>query len=392
MARTQKLWTEPPRPSGRLSPSIVVASLLTAMLMAYVLLVFHRPLVHAVAVAWSTWGGKPAWALSTVAVGAIVCAASLCLMTLAAVARGVHAAPYAWAAPVLIGAAVLQASQLETQPPIAQVSVVTFSASSGLLMLVGGALLQIRGWTYRVSGLLLLTLPLLAVWAGYWVAPGGPLHAFAQATEATRMFLLTLVVTWVGTGMLSFATRQPRPMHNASHQLERWKERAQRGEIRLAQAQRRAEIAEHRLIKQSGMTRVAPHPAPASPTGSSAPYAALAALCLTIALLAGYALAYRPLQGRVREQHAALLAATRAHALALEAAVEQFESQRAELATQLAHARAAVRAHPRPSGPPPRRPGPEPRASVRNASATPAPARAAERAEVIDDDPIGGLE
>lgn len=324
MTRTQKLWLGDARAPGRasLGASAVIAALLSALLMAYALFAFHPVVVRFANQAWSAWGGQPMWALSTVAVGTVVAAASLALMLLAAVVRGVQRAPYAWAAPVLIGAGVLQAAQLDTRLPISGLPVSVFSISSGLLMLVGGGLLQLRGWAFRLSGVLLLTLPVMTIVTGYALAPEGLVATWQALGGSNRMFAIVLAATFLGTGLLSLTTRPLLHAGHAARQLERWKERAERGEIRLAQAQRRAEAAEQRLAQANGpwLDR--------SMTGGGW-YARASAAVMASALIAAYFFAYKPLVERSRAQRAELIAAARAQQLAIESARQQFEAQRA---------------------------------------------------------------
>jgi hypothetical protein len=352
MPRTQKLWPGDEREQGRTSTSLVIASMLTAMTMAYVLIVFHPRLVKAVDTAWSTWGGKPGWALSTVAAGAIVAAASLALFLLATVARGVQTAPYVWSAPVLVGCSALGLAQVSVTLPVSGLSAPTFAIASGLLMLVGGGLLQIRGWAFKVSGVLLLTLPVMTLAAGYGLGRGGLQGAWQELPNPGRLFVIVLGMTWLSMGLLSLATRPAAVARSAVELALRWKERARASELKLADAEQRAQRAEYRLrsgaVQRPGAAISLPHQASsealsafAQPQRGGSLYFG-AALSVLVAILAGgYLSAYRPLQRKLEVQQALLAATTSAQEGSLDAMRRRFETERDELTRKLAAEQAA---------------------------------------------------
>jgi hypothetical protein len=425
MPRTQKLWAGDERGEGRTSTSLVIASMLTAMTMAYVLIVFHPRLVKAVDTAWSTWGGKPGWALSTVAAGAIVAAASLALFLLATVARGVQTAPYVWSAPVLVGCSALGLAQVSVKLPVSGLSAPAFAIASGLLMLVGGGLLQIRGWAFKVSGVLLLTLPVMTLAAGYGMGREGLQGAWQELPNPGRLFVIVLGMTWLSMGLLSLATRPAAVARNAVQMALRWKERARTSELKLAEVEHRAQLAEYRL-RNAGSPQRPGTPAIGLPRSASsealsafarprsAGWRSLGAMLLVLAAVlgTGYVAAYRPLQRKLQVQQALLLATRSAHAAGFEAVQREFEGERDDLNRKLAAERAANGAlgaaqreasqDPRFARPPnAHQPGPSP---SRSAATTPRKRRvprgvkreqvstSASGSEQVDDDPIGGLD
>jgi hypothetical protein len=354
MPRTQKLWAGEERGEGRTSTSLVIASMLTAMTMAYVLIVFHPRLVKAVDTAWSTWGGKPGWALSTVAAGAIVAAASLTLFLLATLARGVQTAPYVWSAPVLVGCSALGLAQVSVKLPVSGLSAPAFAIASGLLMLVGGGLLQIRGWAFKVSGVLLLTLPVMTLAAGYGMGREGLQGAWQELPNPGRLFVIVLGMMWLSMGLLSLATRPAALARNAVQMALRWKERARTSELKLAEVEHRARLAEYRLRNGGspqlpgaaaiGLPQFASSEALSAFAGrrsGGARYLGGGLVMFTAILAAGYVSAYRPLQRKLEAQQAMLLALRSAHAESLDAVRREFEIERADLNRKLAAERAA---------------------------------------------------
>jgi hypothetical protein len=429
MPRTQKLWAGDERGEGRTSTSLVIASMLMAMTMAYVLIVFHPRLVKAVDTAWSTWGGKPGWALSTVAAGAIVAAASLALFLLATVARGVQTAPYIWSAPVLVGSSALGLAQVSVKLPVSGLSAPTFAIASGLLMLVGGGLLQIRGWAFKVSGVLLLTLPVMTLAAGYGMGREGLHGAWQELPNPGRLFVIVLGMTWLSMGLLSLATRPAAVARNAVQMALRWKERARQSELKLAEVEHRARLAEYRLRnggspQRPGATAIGlPQSAQSEalsafagrPSGGSR-YLGGAVVVLMAILATGYVSVVRPLHRKFEMQQALLVAIRNAHSGSLDAVRREFEIERDDLNRKLAAERAAngvlgaaQRVAPQDPGPGRPQNAHEPEsAPPHGASATSPRSSGSRRAyrgvkrqqvstpesgsEQVDDDPIGGLD
>jgi hypothetical protein len=391
MPRTQKLWAGDERGQGRTSTSLVIASMLTAMTMAYVLIVFHPRLVKAVDTAWSSWGGKPGWALSTVAAGAIVAAASLALFLLATVARGVQTAPYVWSAPVLVGCSALGLAQVSVNLPVSGLSAPAFAIASGLLMLVGGGLLQIRGWAFKVSGVLLLTLPVMTLAAGYGMGREGLQGAWQELPNPGRLFVIVLGMTWLSMGLLSLATRPAAVARNAVQMALRWKERARTSELKLAEVEHRARLAEYRLRNGGSPQRQFASSdalsALARPRGGGSGYLGAVLVVLLAMMAAGYVSAYRPLQRKLEVQQALLLAIRNAHAGSFEALRRDFEIERDDLNRKLAAERAAN--EPPAAAPMPR--SPASRSTHRRVKREPTSTPASGSGQV-DDDPIGGLD
>jgi hypothetical protein len=313
------------------------------MVMAYALLAFQPRLIQAVSATWSSLGGAPAWALPTAAVGTIVTGASLGLMALSGIARGVQLAPYAWSAPILIGAVVIQAAQIDALLPISGLSVAVFAISSGVLMLVGGALLQLRGWPFKVSGVLLLVLPLLAILTSHALHLRANGDEWSALSPANRQLLVNQALALLATGLLAMTTRPPGASRNLVQQLERLKERTQRSEIRLAEAQRRAELAEQRVREPSTaavpqISGTYPRPRRVSPSEPSA-FVTGCALILVATLTAGYLFLYRPLLERAGLQRAQLIDAAGRRELTLEAARREFDLERRQLEAALSELR-----------------------------------------------------
>jgi hypothetical protein len=428
MPRTQKLWAGDERDEGRTSTSLVIASMLTAMTMAYVLIVFHPMLVKAVDAAWSSWGGKPGWALSTVAAGAIVAAASVALFLLATVARGVQTAPYVWSAPVLVGCSALGLAQVSVKLPVSGLSTPAFAIASGLLMLVGGGLLQIRGWAFKVSGVLLLTLPVMTLAAGYGMGREGLQGAWQELPNPGRLFVIVLGMTWLSMGLLSLATRPAALARNAVQMALRWKERARRSELKLAEVEHRARLAESRLRNGGspqrpgavtiGLPQFASSEALSVFAGrrsGGARYLGGGLVMFAAILAAGYVSEYRPLQRKLEAQQATLLTLRNAQSEALDAVRRGFEIERADLNRKLDAERAAngalaaarsdasqdpargrtQEAHEPPAAPPHAASGTSRSPGSRwthRGTKRPQAATATSGSEAVDDDPIGGLD
>jgi len=121
--------------------------------------------------------------------------------------------------------------------------------------------------------------------------------------------------------------------------------RSQRNELKAAYAQRRADIAEQRLVE----ARAARMFAETERTSASVRILQWSTLMLAATLVVGYFGGYRPLVDRSRAQRAALIRASREQGLAIEAARRQFESDRAALLTALGGERAKPLAPPSPS-------------------------------------------
>ena len=161
--RTENLRPVSVGDHGRVTSSVVIGAMLVASAVAYVLLALQPGLVKSISSVWGSTvasGTGPAWAVPAMAAGIAIAAASLSMLVLSAFVRGVQRAPYLWLSPVLVGFSTLVLARLRIELPFYGVPLAASSrCSPGLLLLGGGALVQIRGVACTLSGLLMLLLP-----------------------------------------------------------------------------------------------------------------------------------------------------------------------------------------------------------------------------------------
>lgn len=179
------------------------------------------------------------WIGSALAVSVVVGATVLAVAVLSAFARGVQSAPYMWLGPALVGFSSAVLTRMPVVLPLHELPSMWFAPPAGLLLLAGGALLQMRGWAAKTAGVLLLSLPLCVVAFGY-----------AQALPAVidtnaRLFLFILALTSVGVALLSQIGQSTGALQYA--QLAQAFEHARACEQQARLALRRAQIAEHHL-------------------------------------------------------------------------------------------------------------------------------------------------
>jgi hypothetical protein len=325
MPKTQKPWAVDARNPGRSSAGLVIA-MLSAIAMMYVLIAFHPRLLDAAETALTATRERPEWVLPAVAAAALIAAAALALLVLARIARGVRTEPYAWSAPVVVGLSCVAMGQLQVQLPLG-VHVVAFASCSSFLMMIGGAVLQMREPAAKTGGLVLLTFPLVSLLTSYVLtAGGGMLRALAALNGAERSLGLLLGSTTIGVIILSSVTqrRDATPQSHHPDAVRAFHERLEQGALELEQARRRARQAEQAV----GMF------APAHVVRSQLLLGA--STLVLFALLAGaYSTVYLPLAQRVRTQQNMLEEAAVQQRAALESARARFASELDALKTQL---------------------------------------------------------
>jgi hypothetical protein len=427
--------------AGRIGAPLLIAGVLLAMGIAYVLLLAQPGLVHGVGRLWSFLpeaARAPSWALPAVAAGVAIGGAGLGVLALAAFVRGVQRHPYAWLAPVLVGFSTLVMTGMAIELPWPAISVRAFSVLAGLTLIGGGAVMQMRGGASKTAGVLLLLLPMVTLLAGYAAMPAGLPAMLARLDASGQLFLFVLSLTSIGIGFTALVTRRELDSATllAAHMRDQRLhaadalERVRASEARAAEAERRAQLAEHHLRVQFGGQAVsdveaAEFAALARPGMSSRMLAALAVLGL-IAVGAGlYFGVYRGVARRAEVQQALIAERAKEHAEEIEALRKRFTAQQAALEVQMAAERsrtaealseaeprrAAATAEPPPvaeaapvaaepvKAPARARKSPARRAARKSASAAAVPSedgldRATRRAlrESVNDDPIGGLD
>jgi hypothetical protein len=352
--RTENLRPVSVSDQGRMGTSVVIAAMLVASAVAYVLLALQPGLIKSVSSVWGSAiapGGGPTWAVPAMAAGIAIAAASLAMLVLSAFVRGVQRAPYLWLSPVLVGFSTLVLARLKVELPFYGVPLQLFALLAGLLLLGGGALVQIRGAACTLSGLLMLLLPTATFIAGHAVRLGDIQAVWTNLNTASGLFLFVLALTSTGVGIVAWVTRptQAGPMMRAREwerhreQLAHALERARVSELLQAQAERRAEVAEYRLRVHGGQVAAAPYRA-----DSTDAFLALARaqggrvlvpfICALLvgSALAGYFGLYRPLTRRLAAQQAFASEATKEHAEEIEALRKHFEAERAGLLAAVA--------------------------------------------------------
>src|SRR6185295_215512 len=109
--------------------------------------------------------------------------------------RGVQRAPYLWLSPVLVGFSTLVLARLNVELPFYGVPLQLFALLAGLLLLGGGALVQIRGVACTLSGLLMLLLPTATFIAGHAVRLGDVQAVWTNLNTASGLFLFVLALS-----------------------------------------------------------------------------------------------------------------------------------------------------------------------------------------------------
>lgn len=427
---------------SRMGTSVVIAAMLVASAVAYVLLALQPGLIKSVSSVWGSAiasGHGPEWAVPAMAAGIAIAAASLAMLVLSAFVRGVQRAPYLWLSPVLVGFSTLVLARLNVELPFYGVPLQLFALLAGLLLLGGGALVQIRGVACTLSGLLMLLLPTATFIAGHAVRLGDIRAVWTHLNTASGLFLFVLALTSTGVGIVAWVTRpahagplmRSRDWERHREQLAHALERARVSELHQAQAERRAEVAEYNLRLRGGQVAAAPYRADTS-------YALLTlareqgrmmvplacALLLIASAVAAYLGVYRPLTSRLAAQQTFASDAAKEHSEEIEALRKHFDAERAGLLAAVAaeHEKtnnalqAAEQAHANPTAveQKPALPMAKPAAvkaavpaRIAAAKHSPHPAKApatqaTENAkqtdsahglkEAVDDDPIGGLD
>jgi hypothetical protein len=264
----------------------------------------------------------------------------------------VQRAPYLWLSPVLVGFSTLVLARLNVALPFYGVPLQLFALLAGLLLLGGGALVQIRGAACTLSGLLMLLLPSATFIAGHAVRLGNFDAVWSSLNTASGLFLFVLALTSTGVGIVAWVTRptqggslmRAREWERHREQLAHALERARVGELRQAQAERRAEVAEYNLRLRGGSSAAVPYHAQLDTDGFLAlarPQGGRLLVPLACALLVSTALAayfgvYRPLTRRLAAQQTFASEATKEHADEIEALRKHFDAERAGLLAAVA--------------------------------------------------------
>ncbi len=455
MEGTQKLRPVGVSVSGRLTGPLVIAGFVLAATCAYVALALRPQWAAALRAAWDgvlQAGRGGVWILPLLAAVAAVLGVVLAAFLLSAFVRGVQAAPYAWLAPVLVGFSSFVLARMRIDLPLGPVPAPLFATLSGLLLLGGGALAQVRGWPAKLSGALALGLPLLLLGCAYARAGGGLLPAWRALDPTAGLFLFVLGLTSVGVALVAAVARPAGPIGEAAQRARSWREHRQQlaqalnhareSELRAAEAERRAELAEHALQAAHAVAARAPAFGHGEDTGR---FMALARppllsrtarlwigapLLLVTALLVAYLAAYRPLARRAAAQQVFSTESAKEHAEEIDALRKRFATERQHLYEALAAERAhseqllqqareqaatqpapsaertpaavapevarpvarAVRHATRANGRHARRHAARSRARTRTQPAKREAAQPRESGETLDDDPIGGLE
>jgi hypothetical protein len=353
--RTENLRPVSVSDQGRMGTSVVIAAMLVASAVAYVLLALQPGLIKSVSSVWGSAiapGGGPTWAVPAMAAGIAIAAASLAMLVLSAFVRGVQRAPYLWLSPVLVGFSTLVLARLKVELPFYGVPLQLFALLAGLLLLGGGALVQIRGVACTLSGLLMLLLPTATFIAGHAVRLGDIQAVWTNLNTASGLFLFVLALTSTGVGIVAWVTRPAHggPMMRAREweqhreQLAHALERARVSELLQAQAERRAEVAEYGLRVRGGQIAAAPYRADSTDAflalaraqGGRMLVPFICGLFLVGSALAAYFGVYRPLTRRLAAQQTFASEATKEHAEEIEALRKHFEAERAGLLVAVA--------------------------------------------------------
>jgi hypothetical protein len=351
---------------GGIPAPLIVAVVLLAAGLACAMLLAQPGLVKALTALWGSLPASsrgPDWVVPVVAIGVAMGGATLCVLVLSAFVRGVQTAPYVWLSPLLVGFSAIVLARMRIELPLAYLSAPLFAAFAGALLLGGGALVQLRGWPTQLSGAFLLALPLLTLVAGYAHLLGGFVRAWHVLDSSGALFLFVLTLTSAGVGLVAFVTRPSGPGGDVVQRTRKWQEhgdqlalaleRASLSEMRQAEAERRAEIAEYSLHAQGAQfgTMLPPRIrtddtetfiALARPgLGRSTLLMTSALVMLAIGLLA-YLGAYRPLARRAAAQQAFVAEAAKEHAKEIDTLRKHFEAERAALYASVAAERVKV--------------------------------------------------
>lgn len=304
---------------------------------------------------------NPSWILPALAVGVVVGAAVLALVVLAAFARGVAHAPFLWLAPVLVGFSTTVLVSTRVTLPLPGLSAALFAPAAGLLLIGGGALIQLRGWPLKVAGSLVVALPLLALLAAYTQAAGNAAGVWDSLDTSARLFLFVLTLTCCGVALVA-SVAHPAAVQSASTQLgQGWQQDREQladaleclrlTELLLEAAEQRAQLAEH-SVQARGFVHVdsadvatddddaRDFAALARPGFSVLALAALGVLLGSSIAAAAYFGAYVPLQHRIAVQQRVVQTATKHHAAEIAALRQQHQAQQASLDATLATERA----------------------------------------------------
>jgi hypothetical protein len=358
MPRTEKLRPAMMEDQGRGNGPLFIAAALVAMGIAYVLLLAHPGLVHGVSAVWQripTSGSAPGWALPAVAAGVAIGGTAIGVALLSAFVRGVQMHPFAWLAPVLVGFSSMVMTGLPIDLPWQALSVRLFSVLAGLVMLGGGAVMQMRGLTSIVAGTLLLLLPMLVLLAGYAAMPAGLPAVLSGLDSSSQLYLFVLALTSVGIGFMAFVTeRNSQDAALLASQLSDQNvtealEFAEAADARATQAERRAQVAEQRLRAAGAGSwgappiaedEVAAFAAVARP-GLSTMAVVAGVFCVVAVVVAGlYAGVYRPLERRAEAQRKFVASAAAEHAAEIDGLRKHFQAQQASLEAVIAAERA----------------------------------------------------
>jgi hypothetical protein len=345
---------------GRANGPLFVAAALVAAGIAYVLLLAHPGLVHGVSSVWQripTSGSAPGWALPAVAAGIAIGGTAIGVALLSAFVRGVQVHPFAWLAPVLVGFSSLVMTGLPIDLPWQALSVRLFSVLAGLVMLGGGAVMQMRGLASIAAGTLLLLMPMLVLLAGYAAMPAGLPAVLSGLDSSSQLYLFVMALTSVGIGFMAFVTERnsqdaallASQLRDQNPYVAEALEFAEAADARAAQAERRAQIAEQRLRAGGAGSWGAP---PVS-EADAAEFAAMArpglsttavvagVFCVVSVVVAGlYAGVYRPLERRAEAQKKFVASAAAEHAAEIDGLRKHFQAQQVSLEAVIAAERA----------------------------------------------------
>jgi hypothetical protein len=369
MQGTQKLRPLYGFEQTRVPMPLLLAVALIAACLAYVSLLAQPALVRGLSAVWGSAASSARntdWVIPVVAGSVALAGATLCVVALSAFIRGVQRAPYVWLSPVLVGFSCVVLARMRIDLPLAYVPVGAFAGLAGMLMLGGGALLQVRGVASKLCGVLLLGLPLLTLIAGYSHLAGGLGAAWSALDSSAALFSFVLALTCGGVGLVAFvarplqanmgaeASRRARQLQEHRTLLEQAIERARVSELQKVDAERRAQVAEYSLQVQGarlsasapGFARhaddTAEFVAHARPRLGRGVVLALYALLIPAAAAVAYFGAYRPLARRAALQQVAGSNAGTQQAAELAALRKEFSAERAKLEAALAAERAKL--------------------------------------------------
>jgi hypothetical protein len=244
----------------------VGAGALALVVLAGLVALLHPGLAHDLARMYASLratGQVAAWGDSMLRASAAAAAASATIYVLVGFGRGVQSAPFLWLSPVLLGFGMAVMMRMQAAPATLPMAEPVFYASSALVLLGGGALLQRGGWAATVPGVMLMLVPLSTLMSAHVRSAGGATAAWQQLSSASALHAFVLVVLSVGLSFIAVATRTevaPAPSrqtrrrfghHAHADELEAALEQARVSELRVRASEERVSIAEQQLRLQS---------------------------------------------------------------------------------------------------------------------------------------------